>query len=178
MPPRSCAGAARPSSRPGSIVIARARAGLDDAIEFDGFGCWDRDPLTVWAHEVENYIRGRLLWRFENVTLAFREEGQLIAVSSFYPTTIGLPLVEPIEHPSWQLDVLAVQLHRQRAGLAAEIFRQTFEEMRHEDPERVLVAGFVHRSNGPSFDVCARAGLTPLVPRDDHYWIVLGEVPE
>jgi hypothetical protein len=89
-----------------------------------------------------------------------------------------LPLVEPIEQPSWHFDVLAIQLQRQRAGLASEIFRQTFEEMQDEDPARILVTGFVHRSNAPSLIACERAGLTPLIPRDDEYWIVLGEVPE
>jgi hypothetical protein len=159
-------------------MLIRARAGLDDAIEFDAFACWDRDPAAVWAHEVENYIRGRLLWRFENITLAFREDGELVAVSSFYPSVIGLPLVEPVEQPSWHLDVLAIRLERQRAGLAAEIFQQTFAEMRDEDQERILVTGFVHRENRPSFVACERAGLTRLTPRDDDYWIVLGEVPE
>lgn len=159
-------------------MVTRARAGLDDAIQFDAFACWDRDPTTVWALEIENYIRARLLWRFENITLAFREDGELVAVSSFYPSTIGLPLVEPIEQPSWHLDVLAIQLQRQRLGLAAEIFRQTFEEMQAEDPGRILVTGFVQRSNAASLIACGRAGLTPLIPRDDEYWIVLGEVPE
>jgi hypothetical protein len=159
-------------------VLIRARAGLDDANEFDAFQCWNRDPATVWAHEVENYIRGRLLWHFENITLAFREDGELVAVSSFYPSTIGLPLVEPVEQPSWHLDVLAVQLERQRAGVAADIFEQTFAEMRDEDPERILVTGFVHRHNGPSLVACERAGLLPLRPLDDNYWVLLGEVPE
>jgi hypothetical protein len=159
-------------------MLIRARAGLDDATEFDAFACWDGDAAAVWAHEVENYIRGRLLWRFENITLALREEGELAAVSSFYASTIGLPLVEPVEQPSWHLDVLAVQLQRQRVGLAAEVFEQTFAEMRTEDQDRILVTGFVHRDNAASFAACERAGLMRLIPRDNDYWIVLGEVPE
>jgi predicted N-acetyltransferase YhbS len=159
-------------------MLMRARAGLDDATEFNDFACWDGDPAAVWAHEVENYIRARLLWSFENITLAFREEGELVAVSSFYPSTIGLPIVDPVEQPSWHLDVLAVRLQRQRAGLAAEVFHQTFAEMRTEDSGRILVTGFVHRENAASFTACERAGITRLIPRDSDYWIVLGEVPE
>jgi hypothetical protein len=159
-------------------VLTRARAGLANAPEFAAFKCWDRDPAKVWAREVENYVRGRLLWRPDNTTLAFREQGHLVAVSSYYPSTIGLPLVEPVEQPSWHLDVLAIQLQRQRARLADEILHQTFDEMRDEDPERILVTGFVHNDNTPSLRACARVGLTRLIPRDDYYWIVLGEVPE
>jgi GNAT superfamily N-acetyltransferase len=159
-------------------VLIRARAGLDDALEFASFECWDGDASAPWIHEVQNYIRGHLLWRFENITLAFRDEGRLVAVASFYPSTIGLPLVKPIEQPSWHLDVLAVQRERQRAGLAGAIFEQTFAVMRDEDPERVLVIGFVQRDNIPSFTACERAGLMRLIPRDGDYWIVLGEIPE
>jgi GNAT superfamily N-acetyltransferase len=159
-------------------MLIRARAGLDDAIEFDAFSCWDGDPAAVWAHEVENYIRGRLLWRFDSITLAFREHGELVAVSSFFGSSIGLPLVEPVEQPTWHLDVFAVRLDRQRRGFATEVFQQTFAEMRQEDLERILVTGYVHRDNDLSFIACERAGLTRLIPRDDDYWIVLGEVPE
>lgn len=60
-------------------MLVRTRAGLDDAIEFETFACWDRDPALAWVNEVENYIRGGLLWRFANITLAFRDNGELVA---------------------------------------------------------------------------------------------------
>jgi hypothetical protein len=48
----------------------------------------------------------------ETHVLAFRAEGQLVAVSAFYYRVVEVPAVQPVEHDAWHLDVLAVRFDK------------------------------------------------------------------
>jgi hypothetical protein len=50
--------------------------------------------------------------------------------------------------------------------------------MRQIDAERVLLTANVHRNHTISRRACARVGLNPWTPLDEHYWVLLGEVPD
>jgi hypothetical protein len=52
-----------------------------------------------------------------------------------------------------------------------------FAAMRAEDQERVLVTAYVHEANDGGIRAAARLGITPLIPRDGGYLLLLGEVP-
>jgi RimJ/RimL family protein N-acetyltransferase len=111
--------------------------------------------------------------------LAFRDDEQrLVAVSAFDPRRIDIPLNAPVEHHGWHLQVVALDREQQGHGLAQVVFAETFAAMREVDPARILVTGNIHKDNSPSFAAAGRAGLTRLVPLDEHYWVVLGEVPK
>jgi len=157
-------------------MLVRSFAGADDDADFADFRCWDGDPENFFAEEAQNFIRGAMLYQPDSYHLAFREDGELVAVSSFYKRSWPIPPPGP-ERPAWHLDVLAVACDRQRAGLSREVFEGTFEVMREADPDRVLVSGFVHRQNLIAYDACTAVGMTMWTPRDDEYVIVIGEVP-
>jgi hypothetical protein len=147
-----------------------------DADEFAQFACCQgaREP---WILEVENYVRGWVLRRAQYVLAHRNEAGTLLAVSAFDETVIGIPLVSPLDHPGWHLQVVAISLDHQNQGLSQEIFASTFNAMRQLDVDRVFVTANVHREHVMSHRACARVGLTPWIPLDDAYWILLGEVP-
>lgn len=136
-------------------------------------GCGNEAP---WTEEAENYVRGSVLRRSEHC-LAFRDAGELVAVSAFDPSTLGWPLNQPVDHPVWHLNVVAIALAHQSQGLSAEVFESTFEAMRQIDASRDVVTAFVHESHVASLNACARVGLEPLKPIDDDYWLLLGPLP-
>ena len=110
--------------------------------------------------------------------LAHRNDaGTLVAVSAFDMTTIGIPLLSPLDHPGWHLQVVAISADHQNQRLSGEVFANTFAAMRQLDTDRVFVTANVHREHVVSLRACARADLTPWIQLDDHYWILLGEVP-
>lgn len=63
-------------------------------------------------------------------------------------------------------------------GLSTEVFNTTFEAMRLVDPERLLYVAYAHRENHASLRAGRRMGLLQFHLKDDHYWILLGEVPD
>jgi hypothetical protein len=158
------------------MALVRSFAGADNDADFAGFTCWDGDPENFFAEEAQNFIRGAMLWQFDSFNLAFRENGDLVAVSSFYRRTWPIPPPGP-ERPAWHLDVAAVSVERQRSGLSREVFTETFAVMREIDPERILVSAFVHRENLAAYGACAAVGITLWTPRDEDYVILIGEVP-
>lgn len=153
-------------------------AGRDDDGEFASFRCWDGDRQKPWVEEVENYVRAGLLRQPGMYVLAFREEGELVGVSAFYRRTIGLPALDPVDHDAWHLEVVAVRLDRQGESLSRVILEQTLAMMREEDPQRVLVVAVCHRENGAALAACERVGLLPFVQQDEHYWVLVGELPD
>lgn len=160
------------------MTLSRSFAGRDDDGDFAAFCCWDGSDGKPWLEEVENYIRGALLRQPDMYMLAFREEGQLVAVSAFYKRTIGLPALDPIDHDAWHLEVMAVRLDRQGQGLSREVLDQTLAVMLEADPERVLIVGVAHRDNTPAFAAGAQIGLIKFVQQDEHYWVLVGELPD
>jgi len=159
------------------MVFLRSWAGLADDDEFALFRCQPSGAASPpWTEEAENYIRARLLRRQGSRVLAFREDGHLIAVSSFYPSEVGIPVVSPVVHPAWHLEVLAVTHSRQRTGFGLQVLDQTLVAMRETDPTRVLVVARAHVNNRASLALCARRDITPFV-REGDYWKLLGEVP-
>ena len=50
--------------------------------------------------------------------------------------------------------------------------------MRLVDPERLLYVAYAHRENHASLRAGRRMGLLQFHLKDDHYWILLGEVPD
>ena len=158
------------------MALSRSFAGPDDDGYFAAFRCWDGSDGKPWLEEVENYIRGALLRQPDIYVLAFREEGQLVAVSAFYKRTIGLPALDPIDHDAWHLEVVAVGFDRQQEGLSREVLEQTLAVMWEADPERVLIVGVAHRDNRAAFAACSQIGLLKFVQRDEHYWVLVGEL--
>jgi RimJ/RimL family protein N-acetyltransferase len=156
--------------------VERFPAGPDDDAAFAAFRCWDGVTGQPWTEEVENRIRGSLLRQFTNFTFAFREDGELVAVSSFFPHDIGIPLNQPEDVPSWHLDVMAVRFDLQRAGLSQQVLELTFDAMRAEDRERVVVSAYIHHQNTGAIQAATRAGITAFHPRDDDYWVFVGDV--
>lgn len=148
-----------------------------DADEFSGFVCSDENS-EAWVLEAENYVRNWVLRRAERV-LAHRDEtGHLIAVSAFDSVVIGLPLLSPIDHPGWHLQVIAISTAHQNSRVSGEVYSGTFDAMRQLDSDRVFLTANVHRSHAASLRAAAKVGLEPWYPMDDHYWVLLGEVPE
>jgi RimJ/RimL family protein N-acetyltransferase len=158
------------------MALTVASATLADDADFARFACWNQSDVEPWAEEVENYIRGTLLHQANNYTLTFRAEDQLVAVASFYKSTIGLPLAYPADHPSWHLDVVAVTLQHQGSGHSLEVYQKTLQAMRDIDPDPILLTAFTHVDNHAAIESAKQIGLTPLCPRDDIYWILLGEL--
>jgi RimJ/RimL family protein N-acetyltransferase len=147
-----------------------------DTDEFATFRCCG-EPEEPWVLEAENYIRGFVLGHATWV-LSFRDaSGELIAVSAFDRRVIEVPLIRPERHEGWHLQVLAVSLQHQGRGLAKQVFEGTFGAMREIASDRVLVTANVHRENAASRVAAERSGLLPLQPLDEHYWVLLGEVP-
>lgn len=160
------------------MALKRARATAADDGEFAAFSCWDGDDSTPWIEEAENYVRGFVLREVE-YTFAFRDDDdQLVAVSAFDRRSIVVPPADPVEHPAWQLQIVAITLGLQRQQLCREVFEMTFDAMRAADPKRVLVAAHVHNEHRASRRACEAVGLEYWFPKDDTYTILLGEVPE
>lgn len=159
------------------MALSWSFARREDEDEFAGFSCWDGAAGTPWVEEVENYVRGWVLRDARYVVALSNEDGELVAVAAFDERSIGVPLVAPVDHPGWHLLVVAVRLDQQNRGLSKEVFDCVFEAMRSVDPERVLYTAYVHRENRASMRACARVGLLPFHPKDEHYNTLLGEVP-
>ena len=146
--------------------------------ELDAFRCWDGTPDIPWVEETENYVRAWMLGTAEHVLLFRDPEGELVAVAAFDRRTVEVPLVAPQAHPSWHLQVIAIDLDHQNQHLFDEVLPGVYEEMRRLDPERVLFTGHVHHQNTASLRAAARHDIDHFFWRDDHYVVVLGEVPE
>jgi hypothetical protein len=158
------------------MTLVRSFAGADDDGDFARFRCWDGDSDNFFAEEAEIWIRNTgLLYEPGTFNLAFRADGVLVAVASFYRRSWPIP--PPADRPAWHLDVMAIHRDRQRAGLSAEVFAGTFEVMREVEPDRVLISGFIHRLNFAAYAACSAVGITLWTPRDEDYVIVIGEVP-
>jgi hypothetical protein len=148
-----------------------------DADDFANFQCWNGDRATPWIEEVENYVRVSVL-RAAVWSVAFRDEkGKLAAVAAFDPVPIEVPLCNPVVNPGWKLQVVAIRLEYQAQGHSQMVFRETFEAMREANPDRILVTASIHRKHTASLKACERVGIAPFLPKDEHYWIALGEVP-
>ncbi|MGI8413461.1 MAG: hypothetical protein ACR2QA_13465 [Solirubrobacteraceae bacterium] len=158
------------------LDLTRSIATLADDADFAAFCCCgDNDP--AWIEEVEDYVRGSVLRRVEH-TLAFRDgQGDLIAVSAFAERVIRVPIVDPVAHEGWHLQVVAISLEHQRQRLSKQIFEQTFAAMREIDASRVYVTANVHREHRSSRKACSEVGIDLWTPLDDHYVVLLGEVP-
>lgn len=158
--------------------MERSFATRADDAEFAGFCCCDGEA-PPWRVEVENYVRGHVLGRATH-SLAFREKSELIAVAAFDPKTIELArAVDPLRMRGWKLQVVAVARERQRQGLSGDVFAQTFEAMREQDPTRGVVQADVHVDNDASLAACERAGLVRVmpIPPEHSYWLLMGKVP-
>jgi hypothetical protein len=150
----------------------------DDEDEFAAFTCWDSSPGAPWVEEVENYVRAWVLRDAPHVLALRNERGDLVAVAAFDERTISVPRVAPVDHPGWHLLVVAIRLEDQRRRLSREVFSAVFEAMREVDRERSLYTAYAHREHRASLRACKCVGLLPFWPKDNHYWILLGEVPE
>jgi RimJ/RimL family protein N-acetyltransferase len=159
------------------VAVSWSFARLEDEAEFASFSCWDGVAGTPWVEEVENYVRGWVLRDARHVVAVRSEDDELVAVAAFDERSIAVPLVAPVDHPGWHLLVVAIRLDHQGQGLSREVFDAVFEAMRRVDPERVLYTAYVHRENRASMRACARVGLLPFHPKDEHYHTLLGEVP-
>jgi RimJ/RimL family protein N-acetyltransferase len=147
-----------------------------DADEFAGFRCCP-NPGEPWVQEAENYVRAFVLGHATWV-LAFRDEQEeLVAVSAFDPRIVEVPLAQPVAHEGWHLQVVAIAVEHQRQGVSRAVFDETFATMRDIAGHRVLVTANVHRDHVASRTAAERVGLLPLVPIDEHYWMLLGKVP-
>lgn len=160
------------------MALLVATATLADDAAFAAFNCWDPNTDAPWVEETENYIRGALLRQPDNHTLAFRDGDALVAVSSFYKSSIELPLVQPDTHPTWHLDVVAITLDRQGDGHSLEVYQGTLRAMRKIDSGPVLVTARAHEQNDAAFESAKHIGLFRLYPWDDSYWVLLGELAE
>ena len=151
------------------------------ALDFEdlaAFSCCRGTDDPPWIKEAEHYIRVAAL-RHAGFVLAFRDaQGVLAAVSAFDLRDIHIPMSAPAPQPGWHLQVLALATAYQGKGRSTEVFMQTFEEMKAIAGERVLVTANVHNQHAASIAAAARAGLTYLVPKDEHYTVLLGEIPE
>jgi hypothetical protein len=113
----------------------------------------------------------------ETHVLAFRAEGQLVAVSAFYYRVVEIPAVQPVEHDAWHLDVLAVRFDKQGQHLSQEALQQSLGAIQELDGSRVFVTAYVHQENAAALAVAAHFGLLPYVQHDPLYWTLLGELP-
>jgi RimJ/RimL family protein N-acetyltransferase len=150
----------------------------NDEEDFAAFSCWDGSPDDPWAQEVEDYIQWWVLRRARYAIALRNEHDELVAVAAFDERVIAVPLVAPVDHSGWHLLVMAIRLEDQRRGLSSEVFSAVFEAMRAIDPDRVLYTAYAHRDNRASLRAGERVGLLRLRPKDEHYWILLGEVPD
>ena len=149
-----------------------------DVDDLAAFSCCTGADDPPWIREAENYIRVAAL-RHAGFVLAFRDDhGVLAAVSAFDLRDIHIPMSAPAPQPGWHLQVLALATGYQGKGHSADIFMQTFDEMRAIASERVLVTANVHNQHAVSIAAAARVGLTYLLPKDEQYTVLLGEVPE
>jgi RimJ/RimL family protein N-acetyltransferase len=160
------------------MELERSFASRDrDQNDLASFACWDGNPESPWVEEAENYIRGWALSNAQHV-LTFRDEqGLLVAVTAFDERIISVPRVAPIEHNGWHFQVAAVSLEHQGRGLSNQILTATLAAMHELDEQRVLVTAHAHREHHLSLKACERVGLSKYLPLDDHYWILLGEIP-
>jgi RimJ/RimL family protein N-acetyltransferase len=148
-----------------------------DRDEYASFTCWDGADGTPWLEEVQTFIRHWVLTRVPYVVSFRAGNGDLVGVGAFEERNIYVPLVEPVQHEGWHLQVVGIRLEDQGKGLSRSVFRGIFEAMRQLDDGRVIYTAHVHKDNVPSIAACARVGLDLLRPKDTHYWILLGEVP-
>jgi hypothetical protein len=151
------------------------------ATDFDacvGFRCWSGDPDAHWAREVEENVRVIAL-RYSEHCLAFREEegGDLVAFSAFGRREVHIPLLGGAPEPCWHMDVAAVSLDRQRAGLSQEVFDGTFAAMRELDSDLTFVTAWVHERNDASIKACAAVGLDFYYMAHGPYACLLKEMP-
>ncbi len=148
-----------------------------DVDDFAAFQCWNGDRATPWIAVVEDYVRVSVLRAAVHI-LAFRDgNGELVAVSAFDPTDVEIPLIEPVAHPGWTLQVLAIRLQHQRNGHSREVYRQTFEAMCELNPARSLVTARIHRQHTGSMTAARRAGLD-LFLTGTEFHTMLGELPD
>jgi hypothetical protein len=157
-------------------MLTSGWATLGDREEFAEFECCKDDKPDPWVQEAETYVRGWVLDRAEYVLAHRNESGKLVAVSAFDKAVIGLPLMSPTDHPGWHLQVVAISKDDQGQRLSRDVFDATFQAMRRQNAERVFVTANVHQNHGLSLRACASVGLTPWIPLDDEYWVLLGEV--
>jgi hypothetical protein len=158
------------------VALVRAFATRADDEEFSRFSCWDGNSALPWVEEVEDDIRGGWIFKRAEHVVAIRDDGDLVAVSAFFPRDIGLPVVAPVPQLGWHLHALAVRLDLQRSGLSVVALEQTFAAMREIDPNRDLFTVRVHQDNVASTRLCGRYQLAPF-PRDDPVYIeLLGDV--
>lgn len=159
-----------------TLVWTRADASRD-AADFESFNCWNGNAGVPWVEEVENYVRWWVLDDAQYVVAGRDDGGRLAAVAAFDERVIAVPLVAPIDHPGWHLQVVAIRLDLQASRLFDEVIETTFRIMRSIDPERILVTARVHGANRESLRACARHDLDPFVGLNDDYVDLLGEVP-
>ncbi len=149
----------------------------DDADEFEQFSC-SNGSTEPWVKEADFYVRYSVLHQAQYVLSHRDESGTLIAISAFDAIVVGIPVISPLDHPGWHIQVVAIADDNQNLGRSQEVFSGTFQAMGQLDSDRVFVTANVHAHHVMSNRACARAGLIPWVPLDDIYWILLGEVPE
>jgi RimJ/RimL family protein N-acetyltransferase len=149
----------------------------DDAEEFEQFYCTGANAQP-WEQETENYVRFWVLRRARYVLCHRDESSALIAVSAFDENLIAMPVISPLDHPGWHLQVVAITVGHQNQGLSQEVFKGTFDAMKHVDPDRVFVTANVHQDHAFSRRACEKVGLSPWIRLDDAYWILLGEVAD
>ena len=150
----------------------RFASGKDDEL-LASFWCWGGGE-DYWVEEVENHIRGWLLKHSEH-TVLFSDDEQLVAVSGFSRRDVSIVL-ETI--PAWHLDVVAVDLDRQGAGLANEVFIGTFHAMTEMDPGRRIVTARIHTRNLASRSAANKAGIHAFRPETDDFWEFVGTVSD
>jgi ribosomal protein S18 acetylase RimI-like enzyme len=158
------------------VPLRRFSAGPDDDAQFAAFTCWDGDLAKPWAHEAQNYIRAAVLRQPDTHVLKWCDGTNLVAVVSFGTRIIGLPLLDPVDHTVWHLDVMGVARDRQQQGHAPSALQETLHAMRAEDPARAIVTADVHRLNSPAIRTLRSVGITELIQKDADYWIFLGEL--
>jgi len=158
------------------MTLLPSRASLQDDAAFAAFSCIAPGaPSTPWLEEVDNYIRAALLRASDLHVLAFREGDNLVAVSAFYESRIGIPVVQPADHPAWHLEVLAVAHQRHRNGIGLQVLDHTLATMQELDPHIVFVVARAHADNDASIRLCAKRDITLFLP-DGAYQVLLGEL--
>lgn len=147
-----------------------------DATLFESFECWNGDETATWAHEVQTYVRTRVLAEAQH-TFKWVLGDQLAAVAAFDVGSLALPLARPDhDEPVWYLHVVALAWPLQRCGHSRGLFREVFRFMRLLDGSREFAMGVVHPENTWSFKACASVGMEKLYPRPDNYWVVIGPI--
>ncbi len=160
------------------MALHASFADADATDEFNRFRCWDGDPDTPWIEEAENYVRVSVLGDAEFVLAIRDDQEHLVAVAAFDYRIIEVPIVRPQQHAGWHLQVVALDLELQGMRLSGEVFQLVFDAMTQVDADRVLVTAHVHIKHAASLAACQRVGLTVLKPLDEHYDVLLGEVPK